>query len=270
MSHNHSPNAELKRLSKDIASRISEAPKCFAGWFVPVYKTKADDTPYHYGTAFGIEINGDLYLVTAAHVLAMDPNNPSDEPGVGLVFSQGNLANLTPYEQTIFRLPEDNSTIDVLAIQPKNVDLRKVFAGFFKKEHIFPSKLTSKHYLAACGFPETKNRRASKALTLAQRPYSYFGPVSADSKRCKLGFNESHFCIDFDVKWTYRNGFGGYKAPAPNGISGGPVFVVHDFATPSQVSEPYLVGIGIETRKNMKCFVCVDIRHLVSALAAKV
>lgn len=31
---------------------------------VPIFKTRADDTPYHYGTAFGIEIDGESYLVT--------------------------------------------------------------------------------------------------------------------------------------------------------------------------------------------------------------
>lgn len=261
--------AELARLSTDIASRISEAPKRFAGWFVPVFKTNPDDTPYHYGTAFGLEIDGALYLVTAAHVLARDPNNSSDESGVGLVFSRGRLVNLTPYDHTLLGVPGGTAMIDVVAIQPKNVDLREVFAGFFKTEHVFSSELTSAHYLAACGFPETKNRRASWAQTLAQRPYAYFGRVSEDDKRVALGFNEAHFCLDFDVSWTFKNGFGGYKAPDPHGISGGPVLVVHDIADPQHVSEPRLVGIGIETRQKMKCFVCVDVRCLAEALAVK-
>jgi len=225
--------------------------------------------PYHYGTAFGLEVDGALYLVTAAHVLAKDPNNSSDESDVGLVFSRGALVDLAPYDQIGLKVPGEAEAIDVVAIQPKNVDLRLVFSDFFKEEHFFSSDLRTTHYLAACGFPETKNRRASWAQKLAQRPYAYFGRASDDAKRIALDFNKAHFCLDFAVKWTFKNGLAGYKAPDPHGISGGPVLVVHDIANPQDIFEPRLVGIGIETRQKMKCFVCVDIRHLTEALAVK-
>ncbi|MFC5500151.1 hypothetical protein ACFPOE_21595 [Caenimonas terrae] len=267
MSKNSPPHSEMDKLSSDLAGQISNAPKHFAGWYVPVFKTDPQDAPYHYGTAFGVEINDTPYLVTAAHVLAKDPNNVSDGSGVGLVFCEGQLRELSPYDQIRLTIPADGSTVDVVAVRPRSLDLRKVFSGFFKVEHVFRDNLRPNMYLAACGFPETKNRRATWAQTLAQRPYAYFGLASDDSMRVALGFNGAHFCLDFDVRWTFRNGFGGFKAPAPHGISGGPVLVVHDFGDPLRVLSPRLIGVGIETRQKMKCFVCVDLRYLLTELS---
>lgn len=257
---------ELGSLSKTMVAQISDAPKRFSGWYVPVFKTNPDDSPYHYGTAFGLDIDGALYLVTAAHVLGSDVNNPSDEPGVGLVFCAGRLVNLSPFDQFSIRLLQDGELVDIVAVQPRNLNLRDVFTGFFKREDIYLSDLGPNLYIAACGFPETKNRRASWAQKLAQRPYAYFGRVSEDSKRVALGFNAVHFCVDFNVRWTFKNGFGGFKAPDPHGISGGPVFVVHDFNSPFSTAMPLLVGVGIESRQPMGCFVCVNVQYLIQAL----
>jgi len=231
---------------------------------VPIFKTRANDTPYHYGTAFGMEIDGESYLVTAAHVLDRDPNNQSDEQGVGLVFSGGRLVNLSPYDS--IRLHLDGRPIDLVAIQPKGINLHDVFATFLTKADVFYGRLAKTHYLAACGFPEAKNRRGSRAPVLAGRRYSYFGKSSDESKRLSLELSGADFCMDFNVKWTFRGGFGGFIAPDPRGFSGGPVFVVHDFANPRQALQPRLAGVSIEIRRKLNCFVSVNIRCLIDAL----
>jgi hypothetical protein len=259
-------SSDLAKLPQKLSALISASPRAFSGWYVPVFKTLPDETPYHYGTAFGLEVGSKRFLVTAAHVLAKDPNNASDEAGVGLVFCHGKLVNLSPFLQRLVRLAGEASTIDLVVLEPKNIDLGCVFCGFFKLVDLFPIALRPNHYLAACGFPESKNRRASWAETLAQRPYAYFGLASEDSKRVALGLNESHFCMDFDLRWNFRNGFGGFKAPSPHGISGGPVLVVYDFGNPLTPYEPRLIGVGIETKPKSKCFVCVDVRPLVMQL----
>ncbi|MGP3508662.1 hypothetical protein [Paracidovorax citrulli] len=247
-----------------VRDRCSAALKPFEGSMVSIFKTRADNTPYHYGTAFGIEIDGESYLVTAAHVLDRDPNNESDEHGVGLVFSGGRLVNLSPYD--LIRLQLDGQPIDLVAVQPESINLRDVFTRFLTKADVFYDRLTTTHYLAACGFPEAKSRQGSRAAVLAGRRYSYFGKCSDESKRLSLELPEAHFRMDFNVKWTFRSGFGGFIAPDPRGISGGPVFVVHDLANPNQALQPRIAGVSIETRKKLKCFVSVNIRCLIDAL----
>lgn len=142
---------------------------------VPIFKTRADDTPYHYGTAFGMEIDGELYLVTAAHVLGKDPNNDSDEHGVGLVFCGGELVDLSPYDSIWPQL--NDQPIDLVAIQPEGINLRDVFAKVLTKADVFHGPIAKTHYLAACGFPEAKNRRGSRPPVLAGRRYSYSAGV---------------------------------------------------------------------------------------------
>lgn len=256
--------------AKKLISLISDAPNRYRGYFVPVFKISCDGTPYHAGTAFGIEHNGKRYMVTAAHVLGQDKNNHCDSENELFVFVNGSLTQLQQFTQKTIHTPHQlqrtSAPLDLVLITPTKFNLSDVFTNFFTKEHWYKSRLNEGLYVAACGFPATKNRCNKSVRSLSMRPYGYFGRVSHASKSKKSGFdNRTHFCFDMLLKKTYTSLQKEVKAPKPHGISGGPVFVVHDFNRGNlNLMKPKLRGLVIENSSKQQCIVCVDLFAILS------
>lgn len=235
---------------------------------MPVFKLSCDQTPYHAGTAFGIEHNSKRYMVTAAHVLERDECNPCDSKDEIFVAVNGSLTQLRQFERiTIHTAVQSQRApvlVDLVLIAPREFDLSMVFTNFFKKEHWYKSRLHNGLYVAACGYPSTKNRTKKSVRTLRMRPYGYFGRISDASKCRKSGFdNRTHFCFDILLKKTFTKSQREVKAPKPHGISGGPVLVVHDFGR-AKLMSPKLRGVVIENSLKQQCFVCVDLFAILS------
>lgn len=259
-------------LTKKLTSLISDAPNQFRGYFVPVFKLSCDQTPYHAGTAFGIEHNGKRYMVTAAHVLQRDESNPCDSRNEIFVAINGCLTQLLEFEKIIIHTSVQSQRapipVDLVLIAPRECDLSMVFTGFFKKEHWYKSRLHNGLYVAACGYPATKNKAKKSVRTLSMLPYGYFGRISHASKCRKAGFNNrTHFSFDILLKKTFTGRQREVKAPKPHGISGGPVLVVHDFGQPNLMT-PKLRGVVIENARKQQCFVCIDLFAILSGNSA--
>lgn len=256
-------------LAKKRVSLISGAPKQYLGYFVPVFKLSCDETPYHAGTAFGIEHKGKRYLVTAAHVLERDECNPCDAKDELFIAVNGSLTQLRQFEKaTIYTSVQSQRSpvpLDLVLIAPSEFDLSEVFTNFFTKDHLYKSRLHDRLYVAACGYPSTKNCAKKSVKTLSMRPYAYFGRISYASKCRKAGFDSrTHFCFDMLLKKTFTGSQREVKAPKPHGISGGPVLVVHDFGRLNLMA-PKLRGVVIEYARKQQCIVCVDIFAILSA-----
>lgn len=259
-------------LSKKLTSLISYAPNRYRGYFVPVFKISCDDTPYHAGTAFGIEHNGKRYMVTAAHVLERDECNPCDSKDELFVPVNGLLTQVRQFDRTTIHTSAPSqrgpTSLDLVLIAPREFNLSAVFTNFFKKEHWYKSRLHEGLYAAACGYPATKNRAKKSVRKLSIRPYGYFGRISHASKCRKAGFyNQTHFCFDMLLKKTFTRSQKEVKAPKPVGISGGPVLVVHDFGRLNLMA-PKLRGVVIENASKQQCIVCIDLFAALSASSA--
>ena len=257
-------------IASRLNDKISRSPNQFRDCYVPVFKVTCDGTPYHAGTAFGIELNSTRYMVTAAHVLERDEDNPCDSADDLFVSVDGELTQIERFERQVFRsgsqrLPP-NSLLDLVLILPTDIDLGRVFPRVFTMKDVHRPPLRSQLYVAACGFPSTKNGLKSSSTILSQMPVGYFGRVSDSGKCRKAGFDsKSHFAFDLLLKKTYTSRLKEVKAPKPHGISGGPVFVVHDFDRPKRFMKPKLRGVIIWMAPKQQCFVCVDLFAVLSA-----
>jgi hypothetical protein len=248
-----------------IRDVISEAPNEFKSHITPIFKLDCDGKPYHAGTAFGVEANGKRHMVTAAHVLDRDEDNPCDSTNELFVVTDGTLKQILHFDKKALRTSHEghsSSEIDLVLVTPKDFAIETVFGGFFSSADFFWPDLHEELYVAACGFPSTKNSTLP-GNSLANRPFGYFGRISGATKCEKTGFDPAtHFCFDILLKKTFRGKLREIKAPKPHGISGGPVLVVHDFSNALQHMKPKLRGVIIENAKKYQSLVCIDLRPL--------
>jgi hypothetical protein len=251
-------------VAKRLTASISNSPNLYRRYFVPVFKVLCDGTPYHVGTAFGIEHRGARYMVTAAHVLERDENNPCGSKDDLFVAVNGSLTQIRQFDRTTVHTTSQSQRtsmpLDLVMISPREFDLSAVFSHFFTKERWHRSHLHSRLYVAACGFPATRNCAMKSGRKLSMRPFGYFGRISPTSKCRKAGFDDrTHFCFDILLKKAFTATQREIKAPKPHGISGGPVLVVHDFTQPKRVLKPKLRRVVIENAPKQQCIVCVDL-----------
>jgi hypothetical protein len=249
-----------------LAAQISEAPNQYRNYYVPVFKVSCDETPYHAGTAFGIEHHGTRYLVTAAHVLEKDNDNPCDAENELFVFVNGVFTQMRLFDTHFVRSPNRSMPLDLALISPKEFDVSAVVTKTFSNAQCFRSRLHQSLYVVACGFPGTKNSAKRSVRVLTRRPVGYFGRISHPAKLRKAGFDpHTHFSFDILLKKTFSGSRREIKAPKPHGISGGPVFVVHDFARSKQMAAK-LRGVVIENAWKHQCIVCVDLFSVLSSI----
>lgn len=227
---------------------MSQRATVFKGCYAPAFKGDCEDRPYHAGTIMSVAFPDRNVFVTARHVLDRDWNNPCDDENQIHVFSSGTI-------KQIQRFTYPKGELDLTVIHTQDVDARDVFAEPLDHRHLLNRPLTTDMYVAACGFPRTKNYRKGKQLTC--RPYGYFGRVLSDATTKRAGYDPtSHFSLRFNRKRSVNeDGRGGY-APDPDGISGGPAFLVDDLATDAP-TQPALAGIVIARDPKLKLLICI-------------
>ncbi|MBB5943876.1 hypothetical protein [Xanthomonas sp. 3307] len=251
---------QTRKLSEQISINAAK----FSRSYVACYKADCDGRPYHAGTLTGIDLGHQIVLVTAKHVLEKDNANPCDEDNVLYAFVGGKIDQLNRLQTAILPLP-NGKLLDISVFVPETHDPGQIVSAPIPLSAVMASPTTSTHYLAACGFPETKNRRKGKELS--SRPYGYFGKAKNIAARHHCDYDPSfHFAIEINLKKTYRGNLKEVIAPCPQGISGGPVFVTHDFAPNTQI-DCMLAGIVIARDPESKHLigvhagVIVDIAH---------
>lgn len=228
--------------TENVKQAISSNAAKFAGSYVACFKADCDGRPYHAGTLTGIDLGHQTVLVTAKHVFDKDETNSCDEKNVLYAFANGEIAQLDRFRTGYLPLPS-GQLLDIAVFVPETHDPREIVSNPIPLAALKREPLSPTHYVAACGFPETKNRR--KGNELSNRPYGYFGKALKLTPRHQKRYDPAfHFAIEINLKKTYRDQLKEVVAPCPQGISGGPIFLVHDFAGASTV-ECMLTGIVI-------------------------
>jgi hypothetical protein len=230
-----------------------------------------DEQPYPAGTGFGFEFAGEKYLITARHVLAKDERNNCDSDGKLFVFASGKLTKLD-YLSLDFDMPDGSqrlSSLDVSILLVRTALADAIGAKFFTESDIDGGAPAMHKYYAAVGFPKTKNGPRYGETVLKNRPYMYAGKASQDRTCYSVGLSpDMYLCFDILLKKTYTRTQKQVKAPKPHGISGGPIFYIHDFSCPFQCLRPTLYGIVTGYKVDGKCMVGPRIAPIIEGLRA--
>ena len=241
-------------MTRLLSETISINAAKYSKSYVACFKADCDGRPYHAGTITGIDLGHQVALVTARHVLEKDRGNPCDEDNVLYAFVDGKIDQLNRFRTAILPLP-NGEPLDISVFIPESHDPGQIFKDPIPMSAMIGEGLRSTHYVAACGFPETKNRRKGKEMS--NRPYGYFGMAGPLTTRHSRDYDPNfHFSAKINLKKTYRDGLKEVIAPCPQGISGGPVFVVHDFHQNAS-TECLFAGIVIARDKESKHLICV-------------
>jgi hypothetical protein len=252
---------------KILQEQISANARRYSDSYVPVFKVDCREKPYHCGTLFLISHAEREILITARHVLDRDEENPCDQQDQIYAFSKGRVVQIEKFQTALLPLPS-GGYLDLCLMSPEGLNPRDFVEMPIPSNCIRRTQLHRDVYVAACGFPSTKNARRGRELT--RRPYGYFGRVATDEVVRAEGYDPRfHFGIEIDLKRVYREGLNQMRAVDPDGISGGPVFAVHDFSQASDVKDVQLAGVVIARGERKKLLVCVRaefILHEINAL----
>jgi len=116
-----------------------------------------------------------------------------------------------------------------------------------------------KQYLVV-GFPESKSRANPVAREVVSMAYCFRNFSIPAGKYADLGFDpQSHLVLGFDRKRTIGPNGQIRAFPAPLGMSGSPVWLLHDADGPNDPAQTPVVGVAIEHDKAHHVMVVTDI-----------
>lgn len=241
--------------SKTLNDVASERIKSVKNTFFPNLKIDCKDRPYHAGTITVMDIGGNHLMVTARHVLDRDQGNECDTEDYQLrAAGNGGPVELHPFKVSVLTT-SDGVPLDLAILQAKSLDVTALVVDPIPETMVYQGHLHNRLYLTACGFPSSKNSEWNWKVT--RRPYSYYGLVASDSAVEKAGYDPRYyFAIEIDLKRVYRGKEKMVRAPDPSGISGGPVFVAHDFDE-KMPNLPAFAGIVVARDSAKKHLICV-------------
>jgi hypothetical protein len=245
---------DVKMATLSIAEAVSRNIKKYAKSYAAAFKVDCERRPYHAGTITGIDLGHQVVLVTARHVLERDQNNPCDEDNMIYAAADGKVDQLNRLQTAALTLP-NGKPLDALVFVPETHRPEQIIDEAVPLHDVVRAPIRTDYYFGACGFPHTKNRRKGKELS--RRPYGYFGKLASDQIAVSEGYDpQFHFSIEINLKKVYGRGLKEVKAANPEGISGGPVFLVHDFSSSVSMG-PKLAGIVIARSSNSKALICI-------------
>jgi hypothetical protein len=218
------------------------------------------------GSGVLAEIQGELFLLTAAHVTDYEHIGRILIPGIqGLIAPHGYFAHLAIAAGS--KRLDDN--LDIAYYRLDQAILNELHPRFkpLKREDValFDS-LTEGDIYSFSGYPHRKSRiRGNRIET---EIFSYTGCAVDDKTYQKLGYDpRMHVVIRFERKHAYaRDGFR-ITPPLPHGISGGGVFAWRkDAFLSGDAEERRLVGIAHTYHTAQNCLVGTRLNAYVSCI----
>lgn len=221
-----------------IHQSMEEVKPKIASCSNPLYSLVGKGRPELYGSSVYVEVGGNVFLVTAAHVVSE------------IIRTGGNVyvggGRLTKVESDfICTSTNGNDCLDLAFTQIEIADSGVKENGFVSLDSTcYQREFKNPDYYIAYGYPCSKNG-ARFADTVAKHVVANgftYGHSEVRDKSYKInGMNK-----DFHVGLIYKHGklLGGERVnpPSPIGLSGGGCWVIPD----SFSSEVFLAGIFIE------------------------
>jgi hypothetical protein len=247
--------------SQELKTRkiIENAIKMMTSYVLPIYKMYKNK-PEQIGSGFFVHSSGQYFLITAAHVLIetrknelfiyIEPNKQmrlagnvrtnSDDIDVGVIKLTHGL--MPPY------LAVKKVAIDIMGLKPR----------------LFPR---SGKLLAIVGFPASKSKINPIDKSVSVSAYGYYENSIDDEAYALNNLSlENHLAMKLDLKKGSNLKGEHRNFPKPNGMSGSPIWLLHDYKSDEEQRAFPIVGIGIEYRKRNRILVGTDISYCIELI----
>lgn len=255
-------SAELQKLLATLA----KGQHLFRRHVLPVYQDDGQGVPTAFGTALVAEQRGTTFLVSAKHVL-----RPPKGSGDLYVYSNPDQKRFLGGKLAVTN--SDSVDVGVLRLEGEGLPpYPEVGCIPLPSSQMVPNAgRVQGRYFFAVGYPATKSKANKQSKTLAAQPYGNFGPALSAERMTNLELDpDVHFGISFHKKRVFGMSGKVESSPDPNGMSGSPVFLIHDEGAPVQASDGYkAAGILIEYRAKDQLLLATDIGvalHLMEGL----
>jgi len=219
----------------------------------PVFIADETGKPDLIASSLIIEVDGEAYLVTAAHVLKEVLN-------VGSPFLIGvNTKYLTIKGEFTYSADKPNDNFDIAFVELDKDIIKSNGIKVLPYHKLFQASGNKPHIVFAHGFPNSKNKQG-KALrntsAFRVKGYAYGGVIKEENiEWSKFGKDpDMHICM------SYANTSDNKMPTQPRGISGGGLWVVPHVIKDLDLK---LYGVFIEYYKNDKVSFSTEIRQVV-------
>jgi hypothetical protein len=235
---------KARELADDELANVTHAAFQLLGrCVVPLY-VDADGTPCHIGTGFFLALPGGCLLVSAAHVL-----DEGRDRGM-YFYSSPNTKRLVFGRLTMSRHdgPRTNDMVDLGAVLLEGPALPP-YPGIEK--HPLPLSCieaglrpSSSARYGLVGFPASRTRVRHAPAEVRVEGHAYHAESAPSATYHDVGLStESHICLMFDRKKSYGLDGKGRSFPMPHGISGSPIFLLHDLEEMQPSGKFLLAGV---------------------------
>lgn len=263
----HDPAKVLELMKADCEGAFlnqfanAQKPRIVSIYRVP--KGAPDSAIEHCGSGFLLFHKRRHFIVSAAHVW-----DDTEHFELGAYRKKDGRLDSRIFKGTKFTTPistggRDNDIIDV-GVVPLTDDEVEFFGptNFYIASECAPEERcrTSSLY-TGLGFPNTKNEPNVYLDRLTTQPHSYSTHGASEDRFTALNVTPfSHVLLDLNPKKVSLSTGAVQTPPARRGMSGGPVFRFHDYASPDsalRLREPKLIAVFIENPRVGKLEVLV-------------
>lgn len=240
----------------EIRKIVDDAINIMSSYVIPIYTTQ-HNKPKQFGSGFFVHSQGQYFLLSAAHVLKESIKNElfiyiEPKKQMKLV---GNV-----------RINNDEKNIDVGVIRltkglmPPYPTIKKAPIEIKElKPRLLPR---AGKLLAIIGYPASKSKNNPIDRSTAVAAYGYYENSIEDNSYARFKLNpEMHLAMKLDLKKGINSNGELQNFPKPSGMSGSPIWLLHDHNNDEEHRIFPIVGIGIEYRNKEKILVGTDIHY---------
>lgn len=245
-----------------FASTVTTLANLLLSHVVPLFAVPRGKRPSLVGTALLVENADSLFAISARHVLdqALPPGRLYFyDKTRALRQLSGRMVRTTPLPGTpgpdthdiaVFRLPPDTPRVFLETLK-QPVPIRALLP--------FRSNRADHQYLVT-GFPRSRSRADPSSRQLKSQPQGFRVVSAHEDAYARLGLStDRHIVMPLNVEaMDFSDGTKG-RIPDPHGMSGSPVWLLHDERLPNDSQLTPAVGIAIEYRKTERLLVATDI-----------
>jgi len=239
-----------------LVELLDEAADILGRIVVPLFREE-NGRPEHFGTGFFIRAKQAAFLVSAAHVLErgrelfyyVEPNITAQLSGEVRLSKWVGDRERDPVDIGVLKL--DRSIPPYPGVDKFALDASYLHPGLTPR--------ADKMY-TIIGFPATKSRTNPAARQVTSTAYSFRVRSIPDQDYAALGCSpEAHVVLSVDLRDGVDSTGHQRNFPKPQGMSGSPIFVLHDEAGRSNTRSFPIVGVGTKYRRNQNALVGTDV-----------
>jgi hypothetical protein len=233
------PRTAATQIPDDFALGIAKASSLMQQFTYPLLRFDERGLPDVFASCVFIDVQGAVYLATAAHALRGN--------SVGLLTRENGRLFQIAGRGTVSRA-DGKDHFDIGAVRMadgviQDYDIQVVPPAMFSSS----VETSNPHSRAICGFPASMNKQARslerRTKTFTGKCYTYFGFAEYHGDYSAFGKSPTvHTGLDY-VPGRDDAGRSLPSPPSPRGISGGGAWLVPDLRQPELV---FLEGIFIE------------------------